>query len=88
MSKLATISPALEKRSVSEYTLEELFAEAESFGRIYLHHAADATFSFTIKFPTVANIELKAESGFGHAHKENAIFAAIQNAREIRKQFK
>ena len=69
-------------------TLDELFTEARGLGLVILHTHDDATYSVTIKFPTIANVELKAQSGFGHKSPHAAFQFAIDRAHEIRKAFR
>ena len=76
-------------KNLNQLNLEELFAEAESYGRIYLHQSgSDGTFSLNIQFETIPGTVLEAKSGFGHKTKESAIIAAIDRAKAIKSQFK
>lgn len=69
-------------------TLDELFAEALSFGRVSLHTSDKREFWATIDFETIAGISLKAGHPGYQATPAEALRKAIENAREIRGAFK
>lgn len=69
-------------------TLDELFGDAREFGRVNLFTSDDGTYSVNIIFPTPADTDVKANSGFGHKTPHLALQFAIDKAHEIRKAFR
>ncbi len=63
--------------------LEELFKEAEKYGRVSIHgeagEAPPKCYSCAITFNTIDHVELKARSGFSLT-VENALIGAIRKA--------
>lgn len=63
--------------------LKELFTLARKYGRVRLGTCSDGKYFSTIEFETVGNIELNAKSGYNNNTPEEALAAAIAEARTI-----
>lgn len=68
-------------------SLDDLFAEAQTFGRVGIYTATDGRIWTKIEFATISGIALKAENPFVATPGE-ALTVAIESARKIREQFK
>lgn len=86
-----TLIPTEHRPPNTADTLESLFAEAEGFGFVHIFSSRDSVgldrYSASIRFPTVAGTELRADSNFRLPLKR-ALRDAIDKARLIREQFK
>lgn len=69
-------------------SLEELFAEAGSYGKLRVSCMNDRTWYSQIEFATASGIQLEAKSEFNHETPQEAIKLAIDRAEQIRSQFK
>lgn len=63
--------------------MKELFDEARCYGRVNLFTSDDGTYSVDIRFNTKGHVELKARSGYDHTSPEQALKAAIKEAKSI-----
>jgi hypothetical protein len=71
-------------------SLEDLFAQAERFGRVTIYSSIRRepnTYSCKIEFPTIEGTTLSAMSDFGLPLKD-ALREAIAKAHQIRNHFK
>ena len=75
--------PAVSRR----VTLDELWAEAEQYGRVTVNTYKKGEYWAKITFYTIANTELKADSNFVSTPHE-ALQLAIEAAKKIREAFK
>jgi hypothetical protein len=70
-------------------TLEDLFAEASTYGHIYLHEdKKDRTFHLRITFESIPGTSLEAKSDFNRPTIADALIQAITRAKEMAAQFK
>lgn len=76
---------------IGKRTLEQLFTEAEAFGRIHVFSNTDRPppkrYSVSIDFNTIPGVKLEAKSGYDLTIHE-AFERAIARAKEIAGQFK
>jgi pyrrolidone-carboxylate peptidase len=63
--------------------MRALWDTARGYGLPTLFTHKDGTYSCTIRFSTISNIELEAKSGYMHIDPEVAISKAIENAKII-----
>lgn len=82
------VGPAIGAGDLTEYSLEQLFDEAEQYGRVDLEQAHDLDWRATIKFQTVPGATLWAQSAWNCKSKGQALRQAIRKAKEIKAQFK
>ncbi len=69
-------------------TLEELFEEAQQYGRVNLFESANSrTFRFTIKFESVPGTSMEAASDFRQKTVADAIIQAVARAKVMVGQF-
>jgi len=61
-------------------SLEELFNEAQKFGRVFVYQADNGGWSAWIEFNTVDHVKLKAESSYGHKTVQSALTSATERA--------
>jgi hypothetical protein len=69
------------------FSLDDLFAEAAQMGRVQIYSDDAGNYCCVIKFPTVAGINVQAQSDYGQKCPHDALRIAIEKAKEIRKAF-
>lgn len=67
--------------------LGSLFRQALNYGEVSIFTHKDDTYSCSIDFRTIANTSLKASSGYKSKTPEDAVKAAIANAKTILDSF-
>lgn len=65
---------------MSNLTLEELFAEAEKYGRVRSSQYSDGKYGCVIEFSTVQHISLEAKSSFSCSTRRQSLLQAIEKA--------
>jgi hypothetical protein len=94
--KLATGDPAEREggmnilpftKTAHPVSLDDLFAEARSYWLVTLNTFDDGRYWARIKFGTIANTKLEADSPFV-ATPHEALTIAIESAKKVRGQFK
>lgn len=82
-NKLATISH-IRKEKLSSLTLEELFDEARTLGRVNLFSCEDGTFTVGLTFNSIEHTRLEAHSGYKHSTIKSALISCINNAYKVK----
>lgn len=73
---------SLKSGHVGNLTLDGLWEEARMYGLIDLFTHGDGSYSASIQFQSEDHTEIKVRSGFAHKTPQQALFQALQNARQ------
>lgn len=75
-------------KNAQRITLDELFAEAMTYGRPYIYQMNDGEWAAKITFATISGISLEAKNNMKDKDPHSAMRAAIEAAKTVKTQFK